>query len=249
MMNNIVLVISCFEKAAEMDLFYHSLCSSDICDVPKITVVGTDPRYGLRGQDNLKIAQKYKSKHDRIFLCHRNIYNASFRYVVDIIGGQCEYLIATEADIWFNKHLIFQKHITYLEQTPTVATINTLTSPVTPELMDKMNYVYFSEHPYTVVDGYLNLTTNVPWHLVLTRVEYIEQFYTDTGHEIEDYSYTEFCRQRLNKLVLTTDDRADAKHLDRVATLQKYPALSELYNHRFRQKIRRIRPRDITEIR
>ena len=242
------MVVSAFEKAVEMESFYHSIQDSDIRDIPKITVVNTDHSCGLTGKGNVDVAQKYRKPNDRIFVCTKNLYTASFRYIItNVLTTEYKYIIATESDFWFEKPLEFRKHIDYIRQDSNIAIINALVRHVTKEWQDKTNQMYFRDHPHKVVDGYLNLCCNVPWHMVLTRTQSLMAFFQQVHNEIEDHSYTRFCRGH-NNLVLTTDCRDFAVHQDRIATIRKYPYFAKLYGPNLKKRRRTVKKRYFQEI-
>jgi hypothetical protein len=244
-MNDVSIVISVFGKALEQEDFYKSLNSSDISCLPKITIVNTETKYGFTGQDNVGVAEKYRLPEDRIIVCKYNAFTGSLRYVVQNIT-YTPYIITTEADFWLERRMEYFQHVEYFKSSHGVALINVMTRHMTKSL----NKGWFAKHnmKHSMIDGYMRLDRNVPWHLYLTHRDHLIRFFDVVQEEITDSVYTNFCRHNLNKEVLTLDWREFALHMDREETVRRYPTFGQMYHRRCKRKKQILRKEDFIEI-
>jgi hypothetical protein len=241
------MVISCFEKAEEVAKFCLSIEASDIAYIPKVFVINTDPQNGRSGKEVIGVAQKFKNSNDRIFVCHKNLYMSAYRYVIQEYLTNYEYFIGTEADLWFEKFLKFQPSIDYIKQHPEIGLISILSRFYT----ESCN-AHFSRMKFMAVDNYMDMTSGHirPWHLYLTKMQHIQDFYSTMRVEILDKPFAEdFIKKQLSLRVLTLDCRDYAVHFDWHATVAKYPYYEKLGGKGyFDIKQRYVDPLDIEEI-
>jgi hypothetical protein len=243
-MTKIVMVISCFEKAEEMRKFYQSIDEADLTYVPRITIINTDPENSLTGEKSIEVAQYFKRQEDRVFVSHKNLYMSAYRYVIQKYATNYDFLIGTEADIWFEKPLRFGDNIKYFLSQKDVAAIACLARYQTERQNDRwFKRIGQWEHR----DGYLEAPGSIPWHMCLTRVPHVLGFFK-TGWELIDTPFTNYCRKDGRK-VLTWDCRDYCVHFDYHATIEKYPDYAKLCGIKyFSTKQRQVEDKDIEEI-
>jgi len=238
-MNKVVMVISCFEKAEEMEKFYQSIETSDIPYVPRITIINTDPENGLMSIESIKVAQHFKRSSDRVFISRKNMYMSPYRHVIQKYATNYDFIIGTEADIWFEKPLRFGDHFKYIQSHRDVAAIACLARPQT-------GWPKICINTWKQIDGYLEAPGSIPWHMCLTRVPHMLGFFK-TGWELIDTPFTNYCR-RGGRKTLTWDCRDYCVHFDYHATIEKYPDYAKLCGIKyFSTKQRQVEDKDIEE--
>jgi len=244
-MSKIVLIISCFEKAQEMNKFYQSIEDSDIPYIPRISIINTDPENDLTGEQSISVARRFQRPGDRVFVSHQNLYMSSYRYVIQKYATGYDFMIGTEADIWFEKPFQFGDSIKYIQRYTNVAMIACL-SRYESEWQNKCQFKDIEL--WKQVDEYLDAPRNVPWHMCLTRIPYMINYFKN-GFELIDHPFTDYCRKYLKRKVLTLDCRSFCVHLDYHATIKRYPYYAKLCGvQHFNIKQRSVEDGDIEEI-